>query len=79
MRKKHGKDLTESVMPGHASQTSCVMQNMHDTCCTFPDPDIFPSDNGAGVCGGIWGEDVVFIRNAGGLVLCGRGAVGGID
>ncbi len=44
MRKRHGKDLTESVMLGHASQTSHVMQNVHDKPGNLPDPDIFAVD-----------------------------------
>ncbi len=47
MRKKYGKDLhltVESVMLGHASQTSHVMQNVHDKPGNLPDPDIFAVD-----------------------------------
>ncbi len=31
-------------MLGHASQTSGLMQNVHDKCLNLPDPDIFTVD-----------------------------------
>ncbi len=44
MRYRHQEALTKSVMLGHASQTSGVMQNVHDKPGNLPDPDIFTFD-----------------------------------
>ncbi len=45
MRCRHQEALTKSVMLGHASQTSDVMQNVHDKPGNLPDPDIFAFDS----------------------------------
>ncbi len=44
MRYRHPEALTKSVMLGHASQTSEVMQSVHDKPGNLPDPDIFTFD-----------------------------------
>ncbi len=49
MRYRHQEALTKSVMLGHASQTSGVMQNVHDKPGNLPDPDIFTVDTCSGV------------------------------
>ncbi len=41
---RHQEALTKSVMLEHASQTSGVMQSVHDKPCILPDTDIFASD-----------------------------------
>ncbi len=44
MRNRHQEALKKSAMLGHASQTSGLMQNVHDKCLNLPDPDIFTVD-----------------------------------
>ncbi len=44
MRYRHQEAVVKSVMLGHASQTSGVMQNVHDKPCILPDPDTFALD-----------------------------------
>ncbi len=46
MRYRHQEAVTKSVMLGNASQTSGVMQNVHDKPGNLPDPDIFTFDTG---------------------------------
>ncbi len=45
MQDRHSRDLTDSVMLGPASQTSWVMENLHDKFNTLPDPDSFTFDS----------------------------------
>ncbi len=44
MRNRHQEALKKSVMLGHASQTSGLIQNVHDKCQNLPDPDTFTFD-----------------------------------
>ncbi len=44
MRNKHQEALKKSVVLGYASQTSWLMQNVHDKCQNLPDPDICTFD-----------------------------------
>ncbi|CAD7931793.1 unnamed protein product [Amoebophrya sp. A120] len=44
MRNRHQDALKTSVMLGHASQTSRLMQNVHHKYQNLPDPDIFAFD-----------------------------------
>ncbi len=44
MRNRHQEALKKSVMLGHASQASGLMQNVHDKCQNLSDPDIFAVD-----------------------------------
>ncbi len=45
MQYRHQEALTKSVMLGHASQTSGVVQNVHDKPGNLSDPDIFTFDS----------------------------------
>ncbi len=45
MRNRHQEPLEKSVMLRHASQTSWLMQNVHDKFQNLPDPGIFAFDN----------------------------------
>ncbi len=47
MRNRHQEALSKSVTLGHASQTSGVMQNVHDKPGILPDPDTFAFDTTA--------------------------------
>ncbi len=44
MRNTHQEALKKSVLLGYASQTSWLMQNVHDKCQNLPDPGIFTVD-----------------------------------
>ncbi len=74
MRKRHGKDLTEAVMLGHASQTSHVMQNqnVHGKPGNLTDPDIFTFDMGERFELLVGGEEVRTISPEKQLVFSGK-------